>query len=1087
MDFQTRFSKLNDRQRSAVEQIYGPLLIIAGPGTGKTELLSVRAANILRQTDTLPSNILCLTYTENGAMNMRERLQQIIGKDAYKVAIHTFHGFGVEVINQHREYFFDGSDNKPADELAQHQILQQIFEKLERDHPLASINHLGEFTYISDARTIISEFKKSGLTILELRQIVSSNQQTIDQINSQITEVFSSTVTKATIEAFATLASAVSQMEKSDLPDIVPDYAETLALSMAHAVNEALELDKTNPITAWKNKWCTKNTSKQTVLKDSLQTAKLLAVIDIYEQYVQSLRDAGLYDYDDMIQNVLQAINDNPDLKANLSEKYQFIMVDEFQDTNLAQLRLLFALTDYDAPNVMAVGDDDQAIFSFQGADVGNIQRFRERYNNPEIIVLKDNYRSDQTILTASRQVITQGQDRLENTIVDLSKELTPWASHESAKVEICKYASEDAERYFVAKQISELVASGVPAESIAVIANKHSELISFLSHLSHVNLQANYERYDNALDHELVKLIELIARAILAIRRQDHSGANALLPELIAHKAWGFEPIDIWRLSLSASQNRQHWLEVMQANSVFEPFATWLIGIAVSEQSAPIEQQIDQLIGINTEIAEDEYRSPVGDYFFSPEQLQTRPDAYLDALESLRTIRDSLRNHFDTDEPSLDNFIQLIDAYHRMKIRLGVTRSRASNQAGSVNLLTAHASKGLEFDHVFILSSTDNKWGEKARTQSRNISYPANLPLAKTGNNYDERLRLFFVAMTRAKQTLHISYSEIGKTGKPQLIASFLSGEQVSLVNSDIALDIATEIVETDWRDRLTTPITSDLRTLLAPKLENYRLSATHLNNFLDVTHGGPQKFLLNNLLQFPQAKSANASFGTAVHNALQFAQLQLNIHGELPTVADIQQEFTKQLTSVDIPAQDFEYWHNYGQKILDQFMTEKSSLFKPGQQAELNFANQGVLIGEAKLTGKLDIVDIDKQAKTIHVTDYKTGKPSREWKKSDVKQHKYRQQLMFYQLMVEKSKDYADYTFTGANLQFIEPDAQSGEIWSLEDRFEREELDRFERLISAVWRKITTLDLPDISGYEQNYKGVVQFEEDLVAGDGL
>ena len=1082
MDFDTRFDKLNDNQKVAVRTTDGPLLVVAGPGTGKTELLSMRAAQILRQTDTLPSNILCLTFTENAAANMRERLREIIGEDAYKVAIHTFHGFGVEVINQNREYFFNGSDYKPSDELSQHQIVQQIFEKLSRDNPLSSVNHLGEFTYASDFRSMVSEFKKSGLTSDELRQIIISNQQVIDQISNQVTAVFADRISKSTIEKFASLAQEISNLSEDNLPGGTPSYVSVLSSSIARTVTEAINLDKTTPITAWKNQWCTKNVNKDTVLKDSLQTPKLLAALDIYDQYVQALADAGLYDYDDMILNVLRAIDNNPDLKANLSEKYQYIMVDEFQDTNLAQLRLLFSLTDYDQPNIMAVGDDDQAIFSFQGADVSNIKRFRNRYSNLGIIVLKDNYRSDKQILTAARELIIQGQDRLENTDENLSKELTPQFSHQNALVEINKYISEDTERHFVTKQISEMIASGVPAESIAVIANKHNDLISLLPHLTGAGLQASYDRFDNALDHELVKIIEQLARIITAIRHSRHSEANSLLPELISHRAWGFEAIDIWKLSLAAYQNKQQWLETMQANHIFEPFSSWLIGLAISEQTDPLEQQIDHLIGLNVEPANDAYRSPLGDFFFAADKLQSQPDAYLDALESLRTIRDSLRNHFDTEEPSLDNFVQLLDSYHQMKIRLNVVRNRADHQSGKVNLLTAHASKGLEFDHVFILSSTDNKWGEKARSRSRNISYPSNLQLASVGGNYDERLRLFFVAMTRAKQTLHISYSSTGDTGKPQLIASFLGTKPVTEIEVDAGPDVATAIVETDWRGRLTNPITESLASLLAPKLESYKLSATHLNNFLDVTHGGPQKFLLNNLLQFPQPRSNNSSFGTAVHDSLQFAQETLNHSGNLPSISEIQAKFTEFLSDKGMSQQDFEYWHTHGLSVLEKFIQERGSIFKPGQIAELNFAGQGVVINEARLTGKLDIVSLDKQAKTIHVTDYKTGKPSKDWKASDVKQYKYRQQLMFYQLLAEKSRDYSNYEFIGANLQFVEPDAQTGEIWSLNDSFSREELDRFEQLIGVVWQKIMTLDLPDISGYEPNYRGMLQFEQDLL-----
>src|SRR5690349_4954655 len=118
MDFDTRYKKLNDRQRQAVDTIDGPLMVVAGPGTGKTELLSMRTANILRRTDTLPENILCLTFTESGAAAMRRRLTEIIGKDAYKVSIHTFHSFGSEIINRYGEYFYHGADFRPASDLS---------------------------------------------------------------------------------------------------------------------------------------------------------------------------------------------------------------------------------------------------------------------------------------------------------------------------------------------------------------------------------------------------------------------------------------------------------------------------------------------------------------------------------------------------------------------------------------------------------------------------------------------------------------------------------------------------------------------------------------------------------------------------------------------------------------------------------------------------------------------------------------------------------------------------------------------------------------------------------------------------------
>ena len=188
-------------------------------------------------------------------------------------------------------------------------------------------------------------------------------------------------------------------------------------------------------------------------------------------------------------------------------------------------------------------------------------------------------------------------------------------------------------------------------------------------------------------------------------------------------------------------------------------------------------------------------------------------------------------------------------------------------------------------------------------------------------------------------------------------------------------------------------------------------------------------------------------------------------------------------------MPADDFQLYLDKGKSALTAFLNAKSSDFHDTDLAELDFSNQGVIIDNARLTGKLDVVDIDKQNKTIFVTDYKTGKPSHSWKGSadyeKIKLHKYRQQLMFYQLLVEHSRDYGNFTFTGGRLQFVEPDMKTGDILSLEDTFSREELSEFTQLIEIIWRKITTLDMPDISDYSADYKGMLQFEKDLLAGE--
>ena len=1165
MDFQTRYAKLNANQRQAVDYIHGSLLVIAGPGTGKTELLSMRTAQILRQTDTLPDSILCLTFTESGAANMRQRLRQIIGEDAYKIAIHTFHSFGTEIINQHRQYFFRGADSQPADELTQHQIVTEILEGFDWRNPL-SVKNNGEFVYTNELIRVISEFKQSGLTPAELRLVMADNQRVIADITPDIQQVFAAKISKKTIELFAPLAENIAERvseggaakssenaassvphhaaPSAALPSSITPYAHVLALSIAHAAQEAIDTNSTKPLTAWKNKWCEKNAAGEFVLKDFAAREKLSAAIDVYEAYGDVLAERSLFDYDDMILSVIQACESHPELRANLQEQFQFIMVDEFQDTNLAQLRLLFDLTgDEDNPNIMAVGDDDQAIFSFQGADVGNIQRFRQHYHDPKIVVLTDNYRSAADILTAARGVITQGTDRLENTIDGLSKQLTAHASGSGAQVQVQEFISVSEERAGVAQQIAELIKRGEDPAHITVIARHHKELIELLPYLYRQNLTVNYERHDDILEQDIIQALDKLARLVTAIHQNNLDVANSLLPEVIAHPAFGFSALDIWRLSLHAYKNRQLWLESMLANSTFQLFGEWLLERAKDVPNLPLEEQLDKLLGLemgagitpidsslraghqrtlglqslygvdqsNSSIAcsdksslpptnedvratiavrsSEESSSPasLAAHYFSPEALAQNPDAYLTTLESLRTLRQKLRDRTTDATPTLADFLEFIDLHRSTKTRLTHIRPQASALGGAINLMTAHKSKGLEFPHVFVIGAIDSAWGEKVRSRSRLIRYPANLQLQPAGTSYDERLRLFFVAMTRAKTTLTMTYSQTNDAGSDTMIASFLTDHTPTIIPAADTPATQITVAQTDWSTRLSAPITAELKDVLAPTLETYKLSITHLNNFLDVSRGGPQNFLLNNLLRFPSAKSPAASYGTAIHASLQQLHNLLGADHRLPPTERILHYFRTSLEAQHLPPDDFALYLDKGTAALTAFLDAKSSDFHDTELAELDFAHQGVVVGGARLTGKLDVADIDKHNKIIFVTDYKTGKPSHSWRGiSDyekIKLHKYHQQLMFYQLLVESSHDYGNFTFAGARLQFVEPDMKTGDILSLEDTFSEGELAEFARLIGVVWRKITTLELPDISGYSADYKGMLQFEEDLLA----
>ncbi len=1092
MDFEKRYVKLNQAQKQAVDTINGPVMVIAGPGTGKTELLSIRTANILKLTDTLPENILCLTFTESGANAMRERLTEIMGKDAYKVAVHTFHSFGSEVINQNGQYFYQGAHFMPADELSSYEIIQDIFKKLDYNNPLASkLND--EFTHLSNSLTAISEIKKSGLTSDELLNILDDNNYVIEKAEQLLTPIFKNRINKnMAVELIKHIDTIRNSDGKVASSTIVP-LSIVMADSLASATNEAIELNSTKPITAWRNIWFKKDDSGDFVMKSKSRQTKLRALCFVYEKYLANMQKASLYDFDDMILRVVHAMEVFDDLRYNLQEKYQYILVDEFQDTNMAQMRILHNLTNNiiqgDTPNIMVVGDDDQAIYSFQGADISNILNFRTNYPKAKLITLTDNYRSTADILSGSRNLIIQGHDRLENMIDDLDKRLTPNNKNLGQSVYLHEADTISDERHFIVSDIKKCIKSGAKPNEIAVLTRRHHEINAILPYFSKAGIAVNYERRDNVLDVEPIKLIEQIAQLLINIMRGQHDNLNTCLPEILAHKAWGIETIRLWDLSLMAHNSHTSWLDTMAKIPEFSKLHDWLISNALLINDTPLEKMLDIIIGKvnNTSKTEQaEFVSPIYNFYFPSENLNNNPNDYLQYLEALRTIRSKLREYKPNQTPTLTTFVEFIALNRKLGSTISVIR-RSVQSDSAINVMTVHKSKGLEFDTVYIFNAVDNIWGEKARSRNRLISYPENLPLSPAGETEDERLRLFYVATTRAKNNLHISYSLSDDSGKNTLKAAFLVDSKWAVKPIIMPSDHKqlVEATELAWYQPLVDPTTNDMKDLLKPMLENYRLSVTHLTNFLDVTRGGPAKFLLTNLLRFPQSKSSNAAYGTAIHATLQNAHLHFTSTGKRQAIEDIVSSFEQYLNNQHLATQDFQNYLQRGSDALQNFLDNKYNSFKTSQQTELNFVGQHSIIDKAHIVGKLDLVDIDKQHKTFTVTDYKTGKPSVNWsgktEPERIKLHKYKQQLMFYKLLVENARDYYDYSVEKATMQFIEPTV-SGDIISLDIDFDKVELDRFKSLVNSVWIHIIQFNLPDISGYEPTYKGILEFEQNLI-----
>lgn len=1129
--FEERYKKLNKAQKEAVDNIDGPLLVVAGPGSGKTEILSLRVAKILTESQVLPSNILCLTFTESAAINMRERLAKLIGEEAYRVAIHTFHSFSSEVIQKYPEYFYKGARFTPADDLAQIGILESIFKTLSHNNPFSSFHPEQGYVFLSAVHSGISNLKKAGILPSEFRQIIEANAKALDFINKNVDEIFAPRVSKDVIpkiEKFVYECELLKDKEK--LPEYVSfnTLYEAVAQSLALVLSEVKEQEDLKPVSKWKEKWVIKIDEDRRAHKDTKNIEKLFELSDIYEKYIAEMHRLALYDFDDMILDMISAVKQYPHLRYELEEQYQYMLVDEFQDTNDAQMRLLRIITDASVnegrPNVMVVGDDDQAVYKFQGAELSNILNFTKIFKDVKVVTLINNYRSTQDILDLSSHIIRKGEGRLENILPGIEKALVA-SNKELGDGNIIhrRFSTALHQYHFVSREISKLIKSGVDADEIAVIARKHKELEALVPYMKGADVSVRYEREQNVFEEPHIKQLITMARFLATLGAHGKSEADEYVPIILSFPFWEIPRIKIWEISIAVSKSfdpKKTWLETMllSEDEKIKNIANFFVDLGVNSLHEPAERVLDELIGAHVPLSresedEDEENTedrPTGDkfhstfkeYYFSKEKFEHARAEYLTFLSSLRVFIKALREFKKGETTTISDLVEFVELHEKNNIRLN-DQSPFNAISDAVSLLTAHKAKGLEFEYVFVLSCEDNVWA--GRGIPKKISFPQNMPIEPVGDTVDDQLRLFYVALTRAKKHLYLTgYSKDDKGGESQKLRFLLApvdDEEVlkkailkkvyhdAVEGGDDDTPETTDVLTSSWLSYHTAPFIGGEEKLLKSLLKDYTLSVTHLNNFLNVGKGGPQHFLEQNLLRFPQAKSISGSYGSAIHSALEEFISYRKAKKAVPTKEEFCSWFLKALQYEKLAKLDFEKLSKRGVEALGVFYDSKANSFNDTDIAEFNFKHQGVQVEGANLSGKIDrIVYLDRD--TIEVHDYKTGKSALDWKGKDeyekIKLYEYERQLCFYKLLVENSREFSGKKVTRGVLEFVEPSSEfSGgnkKVIDLELDIDIEKVERLRKLIGVVYKKIQNLEFDDVSSYPPDLDGIMEFEDKLL-----
>lgn len=1106
--FEASYKQLNDEQRRAVDIIEGPVLVVAGPGTGKTQLLATRIANILHKTDTAAENVLCLTFTDSAATTMRERLVNLIGQDAYGVAISTYHAFGSDLIRRFPEYFTEFSSQRPVDELGIDAIFREILDSLPYSNPLKFAG-----MYLGDIKTFVSDAKRALLTPDDILKIAEANEAFIKSFSKITASRLAGLkiISKKALPLFGKLQTELESL--TDTPELshgITPLGKLMAEQLSQALEDCAANDKTTPLTNWKNLWLAKNAEGEFIVDGQHTNRKLQAAAHIYRQYLQKLSEQGLYDYDDMIIHAVKALEANADLRFSMQERYLYLLLDEFQDTNAAQLKLVQLLTDNPVnegrPNVLAVGDDDQAIYAFQGADYSHMLTFQKMYRDVAVVPLSKNYRSHQDVLHLARGITEQIEERLHHHFPQIEKTLTAANTKlpKTAIVQRLEAKSDLAQFGWAAKRIKQLIKQGTPASEIAVLAPQHKYLEPFIAFLRQENIPVRYDKRENILDDPAIGQLLRMSQLVLSLTKNQPRDANALWVEILSFEFWNLPTSLIWDLSWQASDGHEQWTNTLLNRAELKPIALFFIRLSQIAGGETLETMLDYLIGATPldllEPGQGEYKSPFYDFYFSRQAEVSRTGTFWQLLTNLTILRARLRDYNNSDSQPLHlaELTEFVQAHRQADIKILNTNPH-QEATDAVQVMTAFKAKGQEFNAVFVLACSDEVWGGRSKSGNARLSLPPNLQQIRyAGATDDERLRLFYVAITRAKTELYLLNYTSNFAGKATTRLRYLNetASETDGIISPLLPDGAQKVIPTDggavapttelaayWQRRHELALTQKtLHTLLKVRLKHFQLSPTHVNAFTDLARCGPEYFYINTILRFPRATTTSEQYGSAIHETLRWLHSAKKSQGQLPPLPAVLDTYERQLKQKRLSTQDTQQLLERGRAALGAFVAQRASTFVGEYESEFSFKDEGVFLGKAHMNGTIDKLVVNKADKTVTIVDYKTGRSHSRWQ-SEPSLHSYRQQLYMYKLLVENSRRFAGYKVVDAYLDFLTPDDE-GVIHQLHLDFDAVETKRQKQLAEAIWRHVHELSIPNTENYSADMRGTLAFEQDLIDG---
>ncbi len=932
--------KLNPEQREAVDTIYWPVMVVAWPGTWKTQIISLRTANILLKAWVEPKNILITTFTDAWVIAIRKRLSDFLWTESYKVNVCTIHSLCNDIIAIFPEKFLEYRAYRLIDDIEAYELIENIIDTWSFE---ALVSEYDKYYYVRTIKDKIWKLKQEWILPDDFWKIIEKQRE---------------------------------------------DYKENLT-----SIDPKLKK------------------YENTRLDQEKHIKKLEELHVIYSRFLETTRQIGVYDFADMIDFVLRKLKEDESLRLYYAERFQFIMVDEYQDTNNAQNEIIdLILSVSDEKNVLCVWDDDQSIYRFQWANLENMLKFSTKYPQTKFVVLKENYRSNASIITSASQSIKNNASRITNYITSIEKRLNS-NSCSTNKASLSAYHSDMEEKAGILSKINELKTK-LPEEEISIIVRTNKEVEEWSKFLEANSISAKSKLNSNVLDSKfvwiLISLLEII---------RDPFSDESKVADILRSSMIDISRVEVLKLLRKLSNMNFRLkekkkifdillddieMENLYPSDIEVPQTSLFWEWESRDHKSEFKNFRDKVIDCQQAIWWDFYE------FFRKTVEEFSFVTFVEKNGNFEDILDifSLLEHTKSWTKferwfTLDAFLKRLNYYRKYSIML--PRHIKSWSKIWVNVMTAHQSKWLEFQAVFVPNLVDwNWWKRKTRDLLKLPFWVIWSNISESLGNEDEleeERRLFFVALTRAKDELFLSFPMWSDT-KAKLQCQYVqeTGLQMNLIEwVDLCLVISNDLDSKIRIERLY----KEEEEYILEFLKNYKLSPSDLNKFIE----DPKMFLRDVIFKYPFEDNKFTIFWKVYHKALEYFYLEFKKTWVHPWISFIQNKFSWLLSQEMLSPEDYESLKEKWLSWLAGWYDMHDSWFALPAELEYDFRPRNIILDWIPLTWKIDKIE-EVFSREVRLVDYKTWKPKSTneiiavGKPSD---WKYFRQLLFYKIMFD------------------------------------------------------------------------------------